>query len=184
MAQITTYSKPPETEADRIAAAERAKERGHTTDAGRREALLATGKGLLDEAAIELALEAERNIVPPDPEIAAAAARKERAQRKKDEARFAELVSEWKKNRNRQYAGLEMMFGAVFADMELSTEAAQLSAKLGMNNPLERGTMMHIADSTGIPQDKMHLVTRICDKIVKRYKESKAFDRSYFEEGV
>jgi hypothetical protein len=184
--QITTYGSGGVTEAQRRAAKERSKERTQIAEAERRESLRAAGQAALEEAAIDLALEAERNVVPPDPKIAAAAARKERAQRKKDEARLAELVAEWEENRDAEYQGLDMMFGAVFADMELSVEAAALARKLGANNPIERGTMMWVNDGlSGVPQNKMHLVERICDRIKGRYRSAGGhFNRADFERPV
>jgi hypothetical protein len=148
--------------------------------------LISTGTGLLEEAAINAALEAERNVVPPDPKIAAAAARKERAERKKDEARLAELVAEWEENRDAQYQGLDMMFDAIFSDQELSLEAHELARKLGANNLLGLGTMMHVSDGfSGVPQNKMHLVERICDRIKERYRSAGGhFNRADFERPV
>ena len=182
MGQINTYGSGRVTEAQRRVAKERAKEQAQISEAERREAQLAAGKGVLEKVAIDLAIEAEQNVAPPDPAKLAAEAKEKRALREADETRLAELVKEWNANRDAQYAGAEMMLGAIFRDMELGLEAMNLAAQLGINNPIQT-TMMKIGGQLGIPQNRLNLMETVFETFIKKYQGAGRIDRANFEGG-
>ena len=180
--QINTYGSGRVTEAQRRVAKERAKEQAQIAEAERREALLAAGKGALDKVAIDLAIEAEQNVAPPDPAKLAAEAKEKRALRDADETRLAELLKEWNANRDAQYVGAEMMFDAIFRDMELGLEAMNLAAQLGINNPIQT-TMMKIGGQLGIPQNRLNLMEIVFKTFINKYQGAGKIDQAYFESG-
>ena len=185
MGQKTTYGVPRETEADRIAAAERAKEKARIEKAELDASLEAVADEEIRKRVVEEVRKREekRNGEPVEAVKLATETASILAQRGADKTRLEKLMKEHKRGKQTVYTGMKMAVGALLKDMERSVEAGRIASRLGMTNPI-RSSVMGVGDGTGVIQDKMTFVKKFLDKFAQMYRENGGeIDAGYFEGG-
>jgi len=186
MAQKTTFSVARETEADRIAARERAKEDARIARTEEMETLQAIADEEIKRTAAEIVRERmeKRNGASIDTAALAEQAEERLAQREADEARLEALVKEHDKGIKTFYVGMRMAFGSAMKDQDRSLEAGRIAGRLGRGNPI-RTTVMQLGDGMGVVQDNVRFVDEVCAKFAELYrKNSGQIDRDYMERGL
>ena len=183
MAQIKTYGPDKKTEAQKIADAERKKEREQKEEFDRRESLAAVADADIKKTAAEIVLEKEKNMVRPDQAISIAHAEAKKAQREEDEARLGELMEAHKKGKRTFYTGMKMALGAAMKDMERSQETARIASRLGVSNPITAG-VMGVGEASGVIQDKVRFVEAVCKRFAVRYRAIGSISADDFESPV
>lgn len=171
MGQITTWGKPEVTEAQRLAAKERSRERARIAETERRETLRVAGKAQLDLIAIDLALEKERNAMPPDPAIAEAQELERLAQREAGKARLAELVEQHEREIRLFYQRMETMLAGVNADRTSVIEVRKLSEKLQVSSPFST-SVMGIGESLGLHADNVSFADALFSRFSELYRKN------------
>lgn len=183
MPQITTYSRGKKGEAQKIADAERKKEKRQKEDAERRASLAAAADADIQKVAADIVLEKEKNIAPPDMSKVQAHEAEKKAQREVDMERLAELVAEHKKGKKTFYTGMKMAFGAALKDRERSVEAGRIAVRLGVSHPIT-SSVMGIGQASGVIQDKVKFVEAVCERFPKRYRAIGHISAEDFESPV
>ncbi|GAF87063.1 unnamed protein product, partial [marine sediment metagenome] len=163
MTQIKTYRSERKTEAQKIAEEERKRETAQIKADERRASLAAAADADIQKEAAKIVLEKEKKRVPPDTDSIKLHEEEKKAQREADEARLEGLVQEHKKGKRTFYAGMKMAFGAAMKDMERSQEAARLSVRLGVSNPITSG-VMGVGEGSGMIQDQVRFVEAVCKR--------------------
>ncbi|KKN37303.1 hypothetical protein LCGC14_0765020 [marine sediment metagenome] len=177
MTQINTYGTGKVTEADKRAAAERAREAQQIAEAERLDTAVAGADAEAAKLIAEDILRREEKRVPP-PEPGSQA---EAAEREEDEARLAKLIVQDKRNTKTFYSGMKMAMGAALKASPRSVEAGLLCGKHGWNNPLAEG-LMGISDAVGVPQDKLKYQEALLEKFARLlHGNNGTIDKDYFE---
>ena len=183
MGQKTTYTKPRETEANRIAKAERAKEKARMAETERRETLAAAVDIEMKRQTAETVREQmeKRNGEPINAAKLATEASAKLAQQGVDRARLDELAELHEKVSKTFFGGMKMALGAALKDMGYAMEAGQIASRSGRSNPIRSG-VMGVSDGTGVIQDKMRFVDEILLTFAERYRKSGGqIGREYME---
>ena len=183
MGQKTTYSVPRETEADRIAKAERDKEKARIAEAELRETLTAAVVAEERRKTAEIVREQmeKRNGEPINAAKLTTETSANLAQMGVDEARLEELMNLHKKVPKTFFSGMKMALGAALKDMEYAMEAGRIASRLGKSNPIQAG-VMGVSDGTGIIQDKVRFVEEILSTFTENYRKSGGqIGREYME---
>ncbi len=183
MTQIKTYSTGRKTEAQKIADEERKRETTQTEKTERRETLRAAADAEVSRVAAEIVLEKEKNRVPPDQAVLKKHAEAKKAQRDADKEHLAELVEAHKKGKRTFYTGMKMALGAALKDIERSQEAARLSVRLGVSNPIT-SSVMGVGQASGVIHDKVKFVEAICKRFAIRYRAIGSISADDFESPV
>ena len=173
MAQKTTYSQPRETEADRIAKAERAKEKARMAKTEQMETLAAAVDAEMKrEIAEKVQKQIEKRDGAPINTVKLTSERAAKlAQQGVDRARLDELVELHDRVGDTFLRGMKMALGAALKDMEYAMEAGRIASRSGESNPIRAG-VMGVSDGTGVIQDKMRFVAEILKTFAERYQKS------------
>ena len=186
MAQKTTYGVPRETKADRIAKAERAKEKARMDKAELDASLEAVAAEEIRKEVVERVRKQEekrRNGEPIEAAKLATETAAAIAQRGADKSRLDKLMKEHKRGKQTIYTGMKMAIGALLKDMERALEAGRIANRLGIPNPL-RSSVMGIGDGTGVIQDKVAFVEKFLSTFAQLYRKTGGeINAGYFEGG-
>ena len=180
MSQIKTHGTGIKSEAQKIADAERKKERGQKEEAERRASLAAVADADIQKEAAKIVLEKEKNRVPPD---TTKHEEEKKEQRVADTERLTQLIADHIKGKRTFYTGMKMAFGAALKDMERSQETARLAVRLGVTNPITSG-VMGVGQASGVIRDKVRFVEAICKRFAIRYRAIGSISADDFESPV
>ena len=183
MTQIKTYRSDRKTEAQKIADEERKREKAQIKEAERRASLAAVADADIQKVAAEIVLEKEKKTTPPDPDILKKHEEEKKAQREADTERLTQLIADHIKGKRTFYTGMKMAFGAAMKDMERSQEAARLSVRLGVSNPITSG-VMGVGQASGVIHDKVKFVEAVCKRFAVRYRAIGSISAEDFESPV
>jgi len=180
MAQKSTYSTPRETEADRIATAERAKERKRVEDFEQRQALEAAADAEVKKVAVEV-MRTREDGRTVDVEVLEEASEERLAQRLEDEELYETLLAQAERKLETFYARAKTANNAALSFVELSDEMRVVCNRLGKPNAI-RASVMGVADGTGVITDPIRHTDEIWARFVKLYRaESGIIDMDVWE---
>lgn len=181
MAQKTTYSKPIETEADRIAKAERAKEKARIAETERLASLKAVVDAEVLNVAAEIVAERGKNGPPVDTVKLEAQAEARLAQHLEDEALYDAILEERDAALANYYRFAKAATTSVFKFVELSSDIAPVCRRLNKANPI-RASVMGVSDGTGVITDPIRHTDEVWQKFIKLYRvESGQIDMDTWE---
>ena len=183
MSQIKTHGTGIKSEAQKIADAERKKERDQKEEAERRESLAAVVDADIQKEAAEIVLEREKKSVPIDTAKVMAHEEEKKAQRVADTERLTQLIADHIKGKRTFYTGMKMAFGAALKDRERSQETARIAIRLGVTNPITSG-VMGVGQASGVIQDKVKFVEAVCKRFAIRYRAIGSISAEDFESPV
>ena len=181
MGQKTTYSVPRETEADRIAAKERAKEKARMARAAELASMETVVHAEVLKVAAEIVAERDSNGAPIDTAKLEARAEAKRVQRAEDEALYEHKIARREQLVRNFYSFAKSATNAYLEFVELSADLAPLCKRLGKSNPV-RTSVMGISDGTGIITDPVRHTDEVWKKFIRLYRvESGQIDLEKWE---
>lgn len=183
MAQIKTYGSGIKTEAQKIAEAERKKEKRQKEDAERRVSLDAATSADIQKEAAKIVLEKARTTAPPDPAVLEKHAEEKKAQREADEALYEEIMLECDKARKNYYRFATAANNAALKFSPLSQEMSRVCSRLGRTNPITDG-VMHVGEPTGVIMDDVRHTEAVWAMFTKRFRAIGRVSAEDFESPV
>ena len=182
MTQVKTYGTGRKTEAQKIADAERKKEKAQIKERERQETLQAAADADIQKAAAEIVLAREegRSVDAAKLGTEVQTSLDERAA---DRERLDELMEESDKGKAMFYRFMKSAINVALRDMDRSQEVARLAVRLGVSNPLTAG-VMGVGQASGVIQDKVRFVEAILKRFAKRYRAIGHISAEDFESPV
>ena len=181
MAQKTTYTKAQETKADRIAKAERTKEKARIEKAGRLASLNTVVDAEVLEVAAEIVAERKANGAPVDTVKLEAIAKARVADREDDKALYEKKMARRTQLIRNFYNFSKSAENAFLEFAELSADMAAVCKRLNKPNPI-RTSVMGVSDGTGVIVDPIRHTEEVWRKFIMLYRtQSEQIDMDTWE---